>query len=179
MANKWHLIANLFAPNRVSVNDSISQGLTLLQYASIDDATATILKLGKERLMAKLDLKATYSSVPVHLNDRPLLVGKRPHTETQLYLLVSPLRQKYSQQWQMLSKGIGWAWHYLDNFIIFGRPGLQVSALDKSLQTCSELGWEAHKAGGPSTCLVFLGIEIDLVHSRLCLPTNKLMGFEN
>ena len=65
--------------------------------------------------------------------------------------------------WIMYAKGVRWALHYLDDFIIFGRPSLRdcYLALDIGLKTCAELGWEAHKVKGPSYCLVFLGIEID------------------
>ena len=76
----------------------------------------------------------------------------------------------------MYAKGVRWAFHYLDYFIIFGRPSLQdcYLALDIGLQTCAELGWEAHKVEGPSSCLVFQGIEIESKKSRLRLPFDKL-----
>ena len=82
--------------------------------------------------------------------------------------------------WVMLVKGIKWALHYLDDFLLFGRPHLREcqSALEIGLQTCSELGWEAHKVGGPSSCTVFLGIEIDSVNSQLRLPTEKLQSLK-
>ena len=51
-------------------------------------------------------------------------------------------------------------------------------AFDTGLQTCAELGWEAHKVEGPSTCLVFLGIEIDSVASQLRLPHDKLRALK-
>ena len=31
-----------------------------------------------------------------------------------------------------------------------------------------------HKQDGPTTCLVFLGIEVDTVKEQLCLPAEKL-----
>ena len=64
---------DLSSPEGASVNDGISSALTSIQYASIDDAVQTIHRLGNGTLMAKLDLKAAYRSVPVHPDDRPLL----------------------------------------------------------------------------------------------------------
>ena len=82
--------------------------------------------------------------------------------------------------WITLLKGVKWALNYLDDFLLFDRPHLRErqSALDIGLLTCSELGWEVHKVGGPSTCIVFLGIEIDSVNSQLRLPTEKLQSLK-
>ena len=80
----------------------------------------------------------------------------------------------------MHAKGVRWALYYLDDFIIFGRPSLRdcYLALDIGLQSCAELGWEAHKVEGPSSCLVFLGIEIDSKESQLRLPHDKLQALK-
>lgn len=76
----------------------------------------------------------------------------------------------------MGARGVAWALQYLDDFIIFGKPLTREcqGALDTGLQTCADLGWETHKIEGPSTCSVFLGIEIDSVESQLRLPLDKL-----
>ena len=69
---KWRLIVNLSAPEGSSVNDAISTELSLVYYASIDDAIVFIRELGKGCLLAKLDLMEAYHAVPVHLMDQPL-----------------------------------------------------------------------------------------------------------
>ena len=186
--NKWRLIVDLSSPEGASVNDGISSALTSIRYASIDDAVQTIHRLGNGTLMAKLDLKAAYHSVPVHPDDRPLL-GTRweeaIYVDTALPFGLSSAPKIFSAVadallWVMLVKGVKWALHYLDDFLLFGRPQLREcqSALEICLQTCSELGWEAHKVGGPSSCIVFLGIEIDSVNSQLRLPTEKLQSLK-
>ena len=155
---------------------------------SIDDAVQTIHRLGNGTLMAKLDLKAAHRSVPVHPDDRPLL-GTRweeaIYMDTALPFGLSSAPKIFSAVadallWVMLLKGVKWALHYLDDFLLFGSSHLQEcqSALDIGLQTCSELGWEAHKVGGPSSCILFLGIEIDSVNSQLRLPTEKLQSLK-
>ena len=59
--------------------------------------------------------------------------------------------------WITYAKGIGWALHYLDGFIIFGKPSLWDChlVLDIGLRTCAELGWAGRltKFKGPSTLL--------------------------
>ena len=182
--NKWRLIVDLSSPHDASVNDGIDPSLTSIRYSSIDDAVRIVQELGNGSLMAKLDLKAAYRSVPVHLEDR-LLLGTRWEesifVDTALPFGLSSAPKIFSAVadallWIMLAKGVNRALHYLDDFIFFGRPSLREcqSAFDIGLQTCAELGWEAHKVEGPSTCLVFLGIEIDSVESQLRLPQDKL-----
>ena len=71
--NKWRLIVDLSSPHDASVNDGIDSAYTSIHYSSIDDAVGIIQALGNGALMAKLDLKAAYRSVPVHPDDRFLL----------------------------------------------------------------------------------------------------------
>ena len=61
--------------------------------------------------------------------------------------------------------------HYLDDFLFVGAPSLQTA-----LRVCQELGVPvaAHKTEGPSTCLTFLGIQIDSVAMQLSLAPDKL-----
>ena len=73
-----------------------------------------------------------------------------------------------------------WVAHYLDDFILLGGPGsstCQVS-MDALLQVCRELGVpvSAVKCAGPTTCLVFLGFELDSVQMVIKLPDEKLMA---
>ena len=175
----WRLIVDLSSPDSASVNDGISSSLTSIHYASIDDAVTTILALGTGTLMAKLDLKAAYRSVPVHR----VLLGTRwensVYVDTALPFGLSSAPKIFSAVadallWIMLSKGISWAWHYLDDFILFGKPHTTEcsSSLATALQTCSELGWVAHKIEGPVSCLVFL------VDSALSLPADKLRSLK-
>ena len=71
--SKWRLILDLSSPHGSSVNDSISKELASLQYTSVDQAVKRIVSLGKDCLLAKIDVKQAYRNVPVHPQDRPLL----------------------------------------------------------------------------------------------------------
>ena len=80
--------------------------------------------------------------------------------------------------WYLHQCGIPHVLHCLDDFIIIGPPDSPVcqesmSTLDR---VCAELGIPIaeHKRDGPSTCIVFLGIEIDTIAGELRLPADKL-----
>ena len=81
-------------------------------------------------------------------------------------------------QWHLQQAGIPYVCHYLDNFVVIGRPHSSQCAesfaiLDRKCQTLC-IPMAAHKREGPSTCLPVLGIVIDTVAGELRLPTDKL-----
>ena len=68
--------------------------------------------------------------------------------------------------------------HYLDDFFIAGEPKsdeCQV-ALNNCFKVCQYLvvPLAEEKAGGPSTCITFLGFELDSVAMELRLAASKL-----
>lgn len=71
---KWRLIVDLSHPKGVLMNNSIEPELCLLSYTSVDEAVRTVWELGPQTEMAKFDIKSAYHLVPVHPEDRPLLV---------------------------------------------------------------------------------------------------------
>lgn len=64
---------DLSSPLERSVNDYIDPSLCSLSYASVDDAAAFVLKVGRGALLAKLDIKSAYRNIPIHPGDRHLL----------------------------------------------------------------------------------------------------------
>ena len=79
--------------------------------------------------------------------------------------------------WHLRQSGIEHIEHYLDDYIIIGPPQLPQCAefLRILLRECSSLGVPIaeHKTCGPTTSLVFLGIEIDSDKGELRLPLDK------
>ena len=69
--------------------------------------------------------------------------------------------------------------HYLDDFLLFGAPGVPqcAVALCKALARCASLGVPVApaKTEGPTTKIIFLGIEIDTICMTLSLPQVKLV----
>ena len=70
-----------------------------------------------------------------------------------------------------------WVMHSND-FRFFGAASNHewASSLQTGLRVCQRLGIPvaAHKTEGPSTCLTFIGIQIDSVAMQLSLPPDKL-----
>ena len=60
-------------PGGARVNDRIDKEMCSLSYTSVDAVVERILDLGKNALLAKLDIKQAYRMVPVHPQDRLLL----------------------------------------------------------------------------------------------------------
>ena len=183
---KWRIIVDLSSPDTASVNDGISQELCSLSYVSVDDAVRQILELGPGAMLAKLDIQSAYRIVPVHPADRWLL-GMSWNGQTYIdTVLPFGLRSAPiiftaiadALQWVIESHGVQHIMHYLDDYLLLGSPeSLECQrALEITLTCCQNMGVPVadHKTEGPSTVLVFLGIEVDTINGTLRLPDEKL-----
>ena len=127
-----------------------------------------------------------YRRVPVHPEDQFLLglywdstyyidtaLPFRLHSAPKIFTAVAD-----ALAWAMTIKGIRFLLHYLDDFFFVGPPSspLCQHSLDTTVPLCSSLGLPVapHKLEGPTTCLTFLGIEIDSLKFELRLPPAKL-----
>lgn len=70
---KWRLILDLSFPEHNSVNEGINVSHCSMKYTSVDEAACIIAKLGRDSLLAKIDIAHAYRNVPVHPDDRHLL----------------------------------------------------------------------------------------------------------
>ena len=148
-------------------------------------ATAT-QQLGPGALLAKLDIRSAYRLIPVHPDDRPLfgfswrghdyVDGMLPfglHSAPKIFTAVVD-----ALEWILRCRGVTTVDHYLDDFVTLGPPASPLCGahLDTILHTCSELGLPLamDKLDGPTSCIVFLGIEIDMRAGILRLPDDKL-----
>ena len=183
---KWRLIVDLSSPSGGSVNGGISPDLCSIAYTSVDVAVKLIQTLGQGALLAKMDLREAYRSVPVHPFDRHLLAvqwqsiiyvdGALPFGLRSAPKLFSALAD--SLLWIFFKQGVSLAIHYLDDFLFLGppqEPDCQQS-LDKALQFCQQLGVRIapEKTEGPTTSIIFLGIKMDTESKQLRLPSKKL-----
>ena len=183
---KWRLIVDLSAPEGRSVNDGIDHRLTSLQYVSMEDIVKKVRRLGRGAILAKVDLKEAYRMVPVHPQDRPLLGMEwegQVYVDTALPFGLRSAPKIFNAvadalQWIARHRGAGEMDHYLDDFIIIGPPQDEgcAKSLEVLLETCRLLGVPVavNKCEGPSTCLEFLGIEVDTIAMELRLPLSKL-----
>lgn len=71
---KWRLITDLSFPKGGSINNAISSNLYSLTYTLVDRVARAAHRLGPAALLVKVDIKAAYRLVPVHADNRSLLV---------------------------------------------------------------------------------------------------------
>ena len=182
----WRMIMHLSAPGMHSINDGIDKEPYSLHYSTIDDATRLIAAAGKGCYLAKIDLKRAFRLIPIARSDWELL---GIHWDNEYYFdkqlpfglrsapflfneLADALHWVLSQNYH-----IPYLVHYLDDFLIIA-PSLAAcqTAMDNAIALFCRLNialsWE--KVEGPSTCLSFLGIEIDTKEWQLRLPADKL-----
>ena len=184
--NKWRLILDLSSPKGRSVNDGIQADLCSLSYVSVDDAARAIAKAGRGALLAKVDVKSAYRLVPVHPEDR-LLLGMSWDDEVYVdSVLPFGLRSAPkiftaladALEWVVRQTGVEVVLHYLDDFLLVGRPASIQCRVDLQ-RLLGVFCWlripvAMEKLEGPVTCLPFLGIELDSELMCLRLPLEKL-----
>lgn len=183
---KWRLITDLSYPADASVNDGIEPSICSLAYTTVEDIAHLISQCGTGALLAKIDIESAYRLIPVHPQDRPLQA-----MAWQGALYVDPMlpfglrsapkifnAMADALQWHLQRSGIPLVRHYLDDFIIIAPPQSPRCAEYLSIlnRECTALGIPIadHKRDGPTTCLTFLGIEVDTVAGQLRLPAEKL-----
>ena len=99
-----------------------------MSYISVDAIAEKVVSLGKNTLLAKMDIKEAYRMVPVHPQDRRLL-GTRwegsvyvdkvlPFGLRSVPLIFSAVTD--ALQWMLRQKGVSFVEHYLDDFITLG-----------------------------------------------------------
>ena len=183
---KWRLIVDLSHPDQRSVNDGVRPEWCSLTYVRVEDVVRRLLQLGVGAKMAKIDIKSAYRIVPVHPDDRHLL---GMCWDNQIYVdAVLPFGLRSAPkifnavadalEWMVRRQGVRDIWHYLDDYIVCGAPGLSdcADSLQMLIEMCRYLGipLAEEKVEGPSTCLTFLGIEIDTVTEEVRLPSRKV-----
>ena len=173
---------DLSSPKGSSVNDGVDPAWATLSYVTVDQL---ILHHGPGALLVKADVKEAYWVVPVHPDDHCLLGVRwegQDFVDTVLPFGLRLAPKIFSAiadaaQWILAQKGVEWSLHYLDDFILVEKsPIAAYEARQILTSSFKDLGipLEPSKLEGPSTCLTFLGIEVDTVSLQLRLPANKL-----
>ena len=184
--NKWRLILDLSSPEGRSVNDGIPADLCSLSYVSVDDAARAIVGAGRGALLAKVDVASAYRIVGVHPEDRLLLGmlwdgGLYVDTVLPFGLRSAPkifTALADALEWIVRQAGVEVVLHYLDDFLLVGRPALAECGtnLDTLLGVFERLRIPVamDKLEGPATLITFLGIELDTGCMTLRLPQEKI-----
>lgn len=150
------------------------------------------MRLGRGTLLIKLDVEAAYKQVPVRREDWHLL-GFRFDGKF-YYERVLPFGLRSScRLWELFAHALHWLCerlrvaaphcvvHYVDDFLFAVSPGPESGAaasdlLQQTLALCRSLGipMAEAKTEGPTTCLTYLGIELDTALMQARLSSSKL-----
>ena len=183
----WRLIYHLSAPPGTSINEFIDPTEYSLQYHTIDDAINICCHLGRNALLAKVDLKNAFRLCPVHPEDLHLLgIRWRGHYFVDKCLPFGLHSAPFL--FNMVADAIQWilenhchvqhSFHYLDNYFFAGPSDSQAcgKSLSSMLSLCDTLNipLKPEKMVGPTTSLTFLGVELDTTSMTARLPQDKL-----
>ena len=169
-----------------SVNDGIQESRCSLAYVTVEDVTRGIVNYGTGTLLIKIDIRNAYRVVPVHPDDRWLmgmLWEGSLFIDTALPFGLRSAPKIFTAladaaEWIVRQRGVEFVIHYLDDFLIVTSADTNQGehALRILLESFEQLGlpvaWE--KLEGPSTCLTFLGFELDTKSMETRLPNHKL-----
>ena len=184
--DKWRLIVDLSAPKGHSVNDFIKGEHCSISYISTDVIANTVLRLVQGSQMAKADVQEAFRNIPVSPSDRLLLAMQ---WRGDLFLdKVLPFGLRSAPiiftavadalEWVIRHQGAHNIFHYVDDYIIVGKPHSNECSLSLTtlLRSCAVLGVPIapEKCEGTSTVLTVLGIEFDSELMQLRLPADKL-----
>ncbi|KAK3086988.1 hypothetical protein FSP39_000072 [Pinctada imbricata] len=190
--NEFRVIHHLSHPDGNSINDGINSIHTSVQYQTIEDAIRIVAKFGRGTLMAKTDIEHAFKLIPIHPSDYELL-GFQFNGQF-YYDKTLPFGLSYScQLFEKFSSALQWIMeshfkvpgcvHVLDDFLYLGPPRSDLcnKSLNYFLNVCKEIGVpiKAAKTVYPTTCLTFLGLEIDSMAFEIRLPPDKLSKLKN
>ena len=183
----YRIILDLSSPKGQAVNDGIDQADYSVRYSSFDDAVDLVHSLGPGSTMAKIDIKHAFRLCPVRPQDYQLLGmcwNGKYYIDTRL-----PFGSRSSPfifnsfadalAWILIFVcGVPHVLHYLDDFFIAAPrcSGLCQSYINDVKNMFSYLGVPIaeEKLQGPTTCITYLGIEIDSNDMATRLPEEKL-----
>lgn len=186
----WRRIHDLSYPPGRSVNESIPDSASAIQYISIDNIFDLIRTFGRRCYIIKRDIKDAFRNIPVAPADRPLLAfswDNKTYMECCLPfgLTTAPFI------FNLFAEGLNWLLtvylplasivHYLDDFIAIFPSS--VGSLPKALATFNTIYIPLTDALGiprndskdaAGTVVSVLGVEIDTSLLQARMPRDKL-----
>lgn len=185
---QYRLIHHLSFPSGSSVNDYIDPAWASVKYASFDDAVECLIKFGRYTQMAKTDIDSAFRLIPIHPSDHPLLAfkfGSAFYYDSCLPFGASSscaIFEAFSSALEWVAKrkcNIDHIVHILDDFLILESPYKNQcnEKLSSFLSMCSNLGApikKKKKVEYATTCITFMGLELDSAKMEARLPQDKL-----
>ena len=180
---KIRIVHNLSWPLGNSVNSGVEHLACTL--TSFDAAMDLIVAQGRDARLCKIDISAAYKCIPVRPADFALLGlrwrDKFYFDKTLPFGLASScaIWEDYATaaEWAVLHRtSIRRLCHYIDDFLLVSSGATAQSERAQLLAVFAELGLPVslEKLEGPTTALVFLGIQIDTVSMTASLDPVRL-----
>ena len=177
---------DMSSPEGASVNDGVKESWCSLSYATVTDAAHGITAYRRGATLIKLDIRSAHRVVPVHPEDRWLmgmLWEGSLYVDTALPFGLRSAPKIFTAladaaEWIVRQQGVEFIIHYLDDFLVVTASNEHQDsyAMCLLLETFEHLGlpiaWD--KLEGPTTCLTFLGFEVDSIRGEIRLPRQKL-----
>lgn len=184
----WRMITHLSYPPSNSINSHIDPVHTTVKYTSFDTVIHTISDLGKGSKLAKVDIKNAFRLLRVYPGDFELLgmffrggfyIDKCLPFGCSISCKIFETFAVFLE-WAIKERtGLDTVHHYLDDFIFIGSENTDhCSQLMTSFEImCSEFGIPLNKDKtlGPTTSLIFLGLEIDTISMQIRIPAHKVI----
>ena len=183
----FRLIHHLSYPSGDSVNDFIDPNLCSVEYTSFDAAVHMIQDLGQGCLLGKSDISNAFRLLPVSPHEFDQLGF---YFEGKFYFdKVMPFGCSIAcRTWEVFATflefcvsrqaPVGKLLHYLDDYLFGGKRGTSQCACIMSVfyDKMNSLGVPiaSDKTEGPTTKLVFLGLELDSEEMVVRIPLSKL-----
>ena len=183
----WRLITQLFYPENNSVNHFIDPYDCSVAYTSLDQVLQEVARLGRGTVLAKMDIKSAFRLMITNPGDFDLLVFK---FEGNYYIdkclpmgcaISCNLFEKFSTflHWELQRQvGVGTVFHYLDDFLFLGSAGSDECAclMQGFKNLCNAIGVPIaqEKIVGPSTKVIFFGLEIDKIEMVVRILQEKV-----
>ena len=186
------LIMDLSQPLGESVNEGIPKEDFLVKYASFDQATELVYKMGKNCFMTKIDIQHAFRLLPVHPSQWVLL---GIHWQGMFFVdtrLPFGLRSSPAiftsfadtVHWILQNKyHLTESTHYSDDFLFVHPPTLSIANNEIGIaqSAFNHLGIPTadDKTEGPAHQITYLGIEIDSAEQIIRIPEDKYVELMN
>lgn len=184
---QFRLIHHLSYPKGESVNDFIDPDRCSVQYTKFDAAVKMVQDLGKGALLGKADLKQAFRIIPVSKYDFHLLgfcfegqyyFDKALPFGCSISCAIFELFATFLEWVIRLHAPQGKVEHYLDDYLFGGKGDTDQCATTMAtfFNCCQQLGVPVanEKTVGPTTTLIFLGLEIDSILMQIRIPKDKI-----
>ena len=182
---KWRLIMDLSFPQGSTVNDGVKESTSTVSYVGVWDAVKEIVRMRRGTQLAKVDVKRAYWNVQVHPKDRWLMSMRWREAlfvDSALPFGLQSAPKIFTAiadaaEWVARARGMQQSLHYLDDFLVLGRPGSDECGRETAvlLQVFEELGIPVanDKLERPEVRLTFLGFELTPLPWRFASPSGS------